>query len=135
MRVLIDTNIIIDFLLKRGSFYAESRNVLMRCTHDGTEGFVAMHSIANLWYVLRKESEEKRRKSLKMICIALTVCFTNHQEVYNAINNTQFKDFEDCLQDACAYVNRIDYIVTRNTKDFIHSRVKALLPSEFLDLK
>lgn len=134
MRVLIDTNIILDFLIKREPFYSDSKKVLLRCTHDGIEGFVSMHSVSNLWYLLRKESDEKRRKCLKIICLALTVCFTNHQEVYNAINNTKFSDLEDCLQDACAYVNKLDYIVTRNIKDFKHSRVKAMMPSEFIAL-
>lgn len=135
MRVLIDTSVIIDFLLKREPFYSDSKEVLMRCTHDAIEGFITMHSVSNLWYILRKESSENRRKCLRMICIALTVCFANHQEVYNAINNTKYADLEDCLQDACAYVNKLDYIITRNTKGFKHSRVKALTPKEFMTLK
>lgn len=41
-------------------------------------------------------------------------------------------DFEDCLQESCAYVNKLDYIITRNIKDFSNSRVKAILPEEFV---
>jgi predicted nucleic-acid-binding protein len=134
MRVLIDTNIIIDFLLKREPFYTNSKNALMKCTHSDIKGFIALHAISDLWYILRKETEENRRKFLKIICLALTVCFTNHQEVYNAINNKEFKDLEDCLQDSHAYVNSIDYIITRNTKDYKHSRVKAITPTEFVQM-
>lgn len=132
MKVLIDTNVIIDFLMKREPFYKDSKEVLMKCTHENIEGFVAMHTVSNLWYVLRNESIENRRKCLRIICLALTVCYANHNEVYDAIKNEKFSDFEDCLQEACAYQNKIDYIITRNVKDFKASRVKAISPKEFL---
>ena len=133
MKVLIDTNVIIDFLLKREIFYKESKEVLMKCTHENVEGFIAMHSVSNLWYILRNESIENRRKCLRIICLALTVCSANHTEVYNAVKNEKFNDFEDCLQEVCAYQNKMNYIITRNVKDFKNSRVKALTPKEFIN--
>ena len=132
MKVLIDTNVIIDFLLKREPFYKASKEVLMKCTHENVEGFIAMHSVSNLWNILRNESKENRRKCLRIICLALTVCSANHTEVYNAVKNEKFNDFEDCLQEACAYQNKMDYIITRNVKDFKNSRVKALTPKDFI---
>lgn len=132
MRVLIDTNVLVDFLLKREPYYSCAKEVLMVCTHENIEGFVAMHTVSNLWYILRNESDENRRKCLRIICTALVVCFTNHNEVYSAIKNKSMSDFEDCLQDSCAYVNKLDYIITRNIKDFTNSRVKAILPEEFV---
>ena len=132
MKVLIDTNVIIDFLLKREPFYKASKEVLMKCTHENVEGFIAIHSVSNLWYILKNESIENRRKCLKIICLALTVCHANHSEVYNAIKNDKLHDFEDCLQEACAYQNKMDYIITRNVKDFKASRVKAISPKDFL---
>lgn len=134
MKVLIDTNVIIDFLLKRDFFYKESKEVLMKCTHENVEGFIAMHSVSNLWFILRNESKENRRKCLRIICLALTVCNANHIEVYNAVKNESFIDFEDCLQEACAYQNKMDYVITRNVKDFKNSRVKALTPKDFIDI-
>ena len=132
MKVLIDTNVIIDFLIKRKPFYDASKEVLMKCTHEDIEGFVAMHTISNLWYILRNEDIEVRKRCLKIICLALTVCFTTHDEVYNVIKSNNFNDLEDGLQEACAYINKVDYIVTRNTKDFKNSRIRALTPAEFL---
>ena len=134
MKVLIDTNVIIDFLLKREPFYQYSKMALLKCTKESVEGYIAMHTVSNLWYVLRKESDENRRKCLRIICLLLKVCFTNHNEVYNSIKNTDFKDFEDCLQESCAYVNKLDYIITRNKKDYNNSRISALLPKEFIEL-
>ena len=132
MRVLIDTNILIDFLLKRDPYYKNAKEVLMVCTHENVKGFIAMHTVSNLWYILRNETHENRRKCLRIICTALIVCFTNHNEVYNAIKNTNMKDLEDCMQDSCAYVNKLDYIITRNIKDFKNSRVKVIMPEDFI---
>lgn len=119
--------------MKREPYYENARKVLMECVKENNEGYIAMHTISNLWYMLRNETIERRRKCLKIICLALKVCFSTHSEVYNAIKNEKFADFEDCLQESCAYVNKIDYIVTRNVKDFKYSRVKALEPKRFLD--
>ena len=133
MKVLIDTNVIIDFLIKREPFYSKSKEVLMKCTHENIEGFVAMHTLSNLWYILRNENIETRRKCLKIICLALTVCFTTHDEVYNTIKKEEFDDLKDGLQEACAFSNKIDYIITRNVKDFKKSRIKVLSPTDFVN--
>ena len=70
---------------------------------------------------------------LKDICKLLTVAGASHAQVLEAIENVQFKDFEDCLQDRCAKGVKAQYIVTRNTKDFLGSEVPAVLPEEFLE--
>jgi len=54
--------------------------------------------------------------------------------VFDALERDDFKDFEDCLQDACAEMVAADYIVTRNIKDFEHSKIPAIAPDEFLKL-
>jgi len=53
-------------------------------------------------------------------------------KIISALNNENFTDFEDCLQDECASDFNADYIVTRNISDFKDSKVKAIEPSEFL---
>jgi predicted nucleic acid-binding protein len=50
----------------------------------------------------------------------------------NALKETKFKDFEDCIQAECAKTVNADFIVTRNAKDFIYSETKAITPKEFL---
>ena len=104
----------------------------MKCTHENIEGFVAMHTISNLWYILRSEDPKIRRKCIKIICLVLTICVTTHDEVYNIVKNELFADLEDGLQEACAYTNKIDYIITRNIKDFVNARIKALTPEQFI---
>lgn len=68
------------------------------------------------------------------ICKVLTVAGADQGEVIKAIENSDFKDFEDCLQDRCAVSVAADYIVTRNVKDFTTAETKAITPKEFCDL-
>ncbi len=132
MVVLIDTNVIIDFLLTREPFYQAASEVITRCANRELNGYIAFHSIPNLWCILRKVPDDKRRVWLSDICCFLRVAGVSHEELIRAINMKEFRDFEDCLQDRCAGAVNADYIITRNTGDYIHSETPAILPEELL---
>ena len=134
MVVLIDTNVIIDYLTERNGFFESSRNVMEICSSKDVQGYVAFHSIPNIWFILRKKPDGERRKMLKNICTILTVTGASHKDVINAIDTDNFKDFEDCLQDKCATVVQADYIVTRNVDDFKNSMTKIIAPLDFCKL-
>lgn len=134
MVVLIDTNVVIDFLLTREPFFEASSKVIAKCANGEIAGYIAFHSIPNLWYILRRVPEDKRRRWLIDICGFLKVAGTSHEEVVKAIKMTEFKDFEDCLQDRCAKNLRAQYIITRNVADFNKSEVQAITPEDFLSL-
>ena len=68
------------------------------------------------------------------LCEILTVSGIDKKKLINALNNNNFKDFEDCLQAECALSCGADYIVTRNIKDFANAPVPAILPEDFLKL-
>lgn len=134
MVVLVDTNVIIDFLITREPFYKASAEVISKCANGELEGYIAFHSVTNLWYLLRKVPEDKRREWMADICGVLKVIGANHEEVLNAIYMTEFKDFEDCLQYKCAKSVSADYIVTRNILDFSESDIQAVLPENLMKL-
>ena len=132
--VLIDTNIFIDVLQDRIPFTDNSQAVIGLVTQKKIKGAVAAHSITNLWYILRKTySDEERRNYLLSLFEIFDVVSTDKNRLVAALENSNFKDFEDCLQDECAYAINADYIITRNAKDFESSMVKALTPEEFLE--
>lgn len=134
MVILIDTNILLDYLLKREPFYYESRQVIKLCSTENIQGCIALHTITTMWYILRKIPEDKRRTLLKSICELLQVVGTTHKEVVNALNTSEFKDFEDCIQTKCAKTSKSDYIITRNKSDFEYSEITVLTPKDFLDM-
>lgn len=118
MVVLIDTNVIIDFLVAREPFYDSALHVMEKCASGEAEGYIAFHSLPNLWYILRKVPAETRRSWLEKVCKILKVASASQEAVMKAIKMDNFKDFEDCLQDRCAEEVSANYIITRNTADF-----------------
>ena len=132
MVILIDTNVVLDFLLTRKPFFEASEEIMKRCADGELEGYIAFHSVSNLWYILRKVPEERRREWLMSICGFLKVAGASHEEVVKAIGKKEFRDFEDCLQDRCAKSVKAQYIVTRNVADFSGSEIPAVLPEDFL---
>lgn len=134
MHVLIDTNVLADLLLGREPYYDIAYGILTLCADKEIKGYIAAHSIPNLFYILRKAMDrEERRAALKDICEIVTVEGIDSFKIFSALDNEDFSDFEDCLQEECAVAVSADYIVTRNTKDYVSSRVPAILPDEFLE--
>ena len=136
MKVLIDTNIILDALLGRDPFYEASNNVIKICVQKKADGYIAAHTITNIFYILRKyyNNEECRDILLNLFDI-FKIEQIDSNKLKTALLNFSFKDFEDCLQEICAVNTGADYIVTRNTKDFKNSRVKSIEPSDFCELE
>lgn len=133
MVILIDTNVILDFLTMRQPYYEDARDILQQCASEQLQGYMAFHSLPNIFYILRKShSETDRRGMLKKLCLVLRVTDASHEKVCDAIAYHEFSDFEDCLQYECAKEVSADYIVTRNVEDFRCSEVKAITPKEFL---
>lgn len=133
MLVLIDTNVILDILEKRDPFYASSSEILSLCATKKINGCIAMHSISNIFYILRKHySAENRRRLLLGILDFLRIAGVDHENVRHALERNDFSDFEDCLQDECAMQHYADYIITRNIDDFSYSNIPAITPQDFL---
>ena len=133
MVILIDTNIIIDALADREPYATDAKQIMEKCATREITGVLAVHSIPNLFYILRKEfSQEERRYLLKNLCKIFQVSELNEKRIIAALENEMFSDFEDGLQEECAVASMADYLVTRNPSDFKHSRIKVILPNEFL---
>lgn len=136
MKVLIDTNILIDYFIKREPFYKNAKEIITKCGQKEIEGYVAAHSVMNTYYTLRKDySSNERRKILYNLCQSVNVVNIDETKIKNALLNADFKDMEDCLQAECAAACGAKYIITRNIKDFQTSKVTAILPEDFLSLQ
>ena len=68
------------------------------------------------------------------MCNIFRISDLNAEKIISAIDNEEFSDFEDCLQEECAVEAVADYIVTRNPDDFKKSRVKVIASDEFMKL-
>ena len=133
MVILIDTNVILDNLISRQPFSDIANDVLNLCFQQKCDGYIAAHSITNIFYILRKEfTVSERKKLLIELCEFIEVAGIQKKQIIDALANEDFNDFEDRLQVECAILVNADFIVTRNITDFNISPIPAILPEDFL---
>lgn len=134
MTLLIDTNIVIDFLNKRTTYTPAIDVIFNKIISRQVKGALAAHSITNLWYILRKEyTDAQRRELLSALFDYFEISSLNKEKIESALNRSDFKDFEDCLQDECAVDVGATCIVTRNKQDFKNAETKVYTPEEFIE--
>jgi len=134
-KILIDTDVLLDFFFDRKPFSENSAIILNMCERKDVMGFVTPLIISNSYYLLRRTAKhEKVIEKLKQLLTIVDVLSMNKQIIENALNS-DFKDFEDALQNFAAVSNgEIDVIVTRNVKDFKKSEIAILTPESFVKL-
>ena len=134
MNILIDTNVLIDFILSREPFTKNAIKLLDMCRNKTINGFVAAHSILNIFYILRKQLTESERKQFLLYLSQITeIVQIDREKIMACLSNNCFSDFEDCMQFECAKDCNANFIITRNVKDFEHSEIKPMTPQEFLE--
>lgn len=132
MRILVDTNVLIDVVTMREPFLADSVKIFELCQEKVVIGAIAAHSISNMSYILRKDfSRDKLREIFLNLFEVFRVEAVDFSKLLATVADENFSDFEDCLQVQCAKSFRADYIVTRNVKDFSASKIPAVTPEGF----
>ena len=133
MKVLIDTNIILDVLCNRPGFVEGSSRIFKLCEIGKIDGYISALSIPNIVYIMRKELDSQKIKNiLERLAMIFTIADLRADDIRKAAY-LNFKDYEDALQSACASRIRANFIVTRNIKDFAESKVTAITPLELID--
>ena len=132
MLILIDTNVLIDFIAKREPFYIFSEKIIDLCRQEIIDGAIAGHSVLNAMYILRKNYSLSELKAIFLnLCEFLYIEPVDFEKILSALKDDNFSDFEDCVQMQCALNFRADYIVTRDIKDFRGSEIPAVTPEDF----
>lgn len=132
--ILVDLNVILDYIDKRNG-YEDAEIIISNCFDKTFDGYVAAHEITTLSYFLER-SVKDRGKILKIITSVLktfTIIATDERTLGMALLS-DIADYEDAVIEVSAMEKNLDYIITKNIKDFDKSRVKAILPSDFLRL-
>ena len=135
-RILVDTNVLLDYLLTREPFYENAKKVILDCADGKVKGCIAAHSIPNMFFILRKDySSKERREGLTNLCSIFDVEGIDKAKLLSGLENEIFSDFEDCLQVECAKAYGAEYIVTTNVSEYAVSEIKAIEPKDYLNLK
>lgn len=134
MKVLIDTNVIIDMAIQREPFAKASTQVMFLAQAGQFQGYVSASVISDLHYILRKHTG--RAASLAFLRRLVTICdvaAVGKISIESALVS-RFKDFEDAVQNQIAVANGIGTIVTRNVKDFRQSSLQIVTPDQLIEM-
>ncbi len=132
-KVFVDTNILIDLLADRKPFSKYAIEIFDKVEHGKVELFTSTHSIATTHYLLKKyKGENELREVLYSLLDYLNLVAIDSDIIRKGLKS-KHKDFEEALQIIAAYsVKGIDYVVTRNLKDFKDSGMSVLSPDELV---
>jgi predicted nucleic acid-binding protein len=133
MRVLFDTDVVLDYLLEREPF-AQAAGKLFELNVQGAfEGYISGITPINVFYIARKiMKRDKLRPALEDLLLAVSVCPVTHAVLLQALT-LPFADYEDAVQHACANASRLDALVTRNLDDYRNATLPVLSPTDFLN--
>lgn len=133
MKLIIDSNVLLDVLYAREPHFEKSLSVWRLCEAGKLQGFVSVLTFANIVYIMRKELDEEKIKDCWEKLSKIFVFVDLRVADIAMATERKGKDFEDELQMVAAKRVEADYIITRNIKDFRDSSIPALTPSEFMD--
>ncbi len=132
-KVLIDTDVILDFFFDRAPFSDDAAKVLSLCESGEIKGFITFVIISNVYYLLKQyATHEKVIEKLSQLITITEVLTPDKNAILKALNS-DFRDFEDALQNYSAELDgQIDLIITRNIKDFKNSALGVMTPGNYL---
>lgn len=133
MKILLDTNIILDFAIERQPFYSESEQIFLIAQQRQIEGYVSASTFGDLYYIIRKNrSRDWTIRFLNRLASFCQVATVDRAAISMALT-TNFGDFEDAIQYATAVINQLDAIVTRNPQDFPVTSPRIMTPDRIIE--
>ena len=133
MKILIDTNIILDVLLKREPFYKAAIEVLNLAKKDNVQEYVSASAITDIYYLSYRQLKNKKlaKELLKELLAVVSVSYVSEQEISKALE-LEWNDFEDSVQYSVALLQEMNCIVMRNVDDYKESEIQVWLPEQVL---
>lgn len=130
MRILIDTNVVLDFLQERQPFVENAARIFERIDTSEIEGFIAATTITNIYYIIRRAAGAVvAQNAIIQVMTDLNICAVDRDVMEQAIA-LNFRDFEDAVQYVCGVVHDVDAIVTRDKSGFVGAEIPVVLPEE-----
>ena len=134
MKVLFDTNIIIDVLLDRKPFSEHASYLMSKVERSEINGFLCATTVTTIHYLLSKNLDKKNAiTSINSIIALFEIASVNRLVIENALKS-KFSDFEDSVLHESARHAGAEYIITRNIKDFKNTKIPVFTPTEFLSM-
>ena len=135
MKLLIDTNFILDIILERQPFYSNSVKVLSLAKKEDVEEYISASAVTDVSYLLYRQLKDKGRAKelLRELFEIVSVAGVTDLEIQKAME-LEWKDFEGSVQYAVALLQEMNGIVTRNPSGYGESEILVWLPEKVLEL-
>ncbi|MBD0387656.1 MAG: PIN domain-containing protein [Nostoc sp. C3-bin3] len=132
MKILLDTNIIVDDALEREPFLEASEQVLVIVEQGQVEGYISASTFSDLYYIIRRaRGREWTLTYLRQLVNFCQVATVDSMTINMALT-VNFRDFEDAIQYSSAVLNHLDAIITRNPRDFPVATPRIITPEELI---
>jgi predicted nucleic acid-binding protein len=133
MRVLLDSDVVLDFLLEREPFFEVAGELFELIAQGACNGYISGITPINVFYLMRKaKGIDKARQAISDLLIAVGVCPITQTVLEDAFA-LSFTDYEDAVQHASAVAGGLDAIVTRNLDDYKNAALPVYSPADFLN--
>lgn len=134
MKVFVDTNVLLDYLLERKDFVEEAKSIFLLGNAGHISIMITDLSVANVAYITRNKIPLEQFFSTLSVLRRFCKVISMGEDVVDKAIKARWSDFEDSLQYFAAIQAAADCIITRNVKDFYNSEIPVLEPSAFVDM-
>ncbi len=131
-RVLFDTNVVLDVLLKRAPWHTDAAACWQACDDGKIMGCLLASTLTDIFYIARKQKGFDDARNAVRVCLdAFAICIVDRQALELAVNLSG-NDFEDNLQISCATLASLDAILTRDKNGFKDAAIFIFSPAELV---
>lgn len=135
MKILIDTNVVIDVLTSREPWRESAEKIFLMAANHIIDMYITASSAADIYYLVRKylHSAEKAKQIMGKLYSLIGILEVTGTDCMEALASP-VHDYEDAVVEKVASRKGMDYIVTRNMEDYQEGHVKAILPDDFIKI-
>lgn len=130
MRVLLDTNVVLDVWLAREPFWKDSAALFAKAERKEIEGWVCPTTVTTLHYLGKKVLGEHKTRSLLNQLITICKVGKMSRQTFTVALESEISDFEDAIIEAVSIESDVELIATRNIGDFKKSKITVKEPSQ-----
>ena len=134
IRTLLDVDVMLDVFTQRQPHYENSARLLATIERGLAVGLIAAHGLTTLFYLTAMHTSTSRARIALSDLLQVFSVASVDQDVIEQALMLPMPDFEDAVQMAAAMHAGVDYLVTRNIRDYKNSPLPAILPAEVLPL-
>jgi predicted nucleic acid-binding protein len=134
MKVLVDSNVVLNKLLNQPAFFTGSNVIFTLAEIRQITGYISASAVTDIYYIARKSlGKAAAHEAIKKTLMVFSPATVTGTDIYQALD-LEWDDFEDSVQYVVGEGLAVDYIVTRNTKDFTSGSIPAVTPEQFIEI-